>query len=202
MEQYLIPLLSRFQQSHGAQHAPSRLLQPWQKELHESAYTGTVLMDLSKAYGYVPHDLVFSKFEAYDFDNISLKLFHSYFSNRKQRVKIGSAISEWIDILTGIPQGSILGPLIFNIFINDLIMFIEKTDICNFADHNTLYKSSPSLSVVLNCLEHYITIVLNWFKVNSLKANPKKFRFMVLGGKKRFHSSAKLRTPIFFPKIK
>ena len=84
------------------------------------------------------------------------------------------------------PQGSILGPLIFNIFINDLIIFIEKTDICNFTDYNTLYKSSTSLSVVLNCLEHYITIVLNWFKVNSLKANPKKFRFMVLGGKKRF----------------
>ena len=51
-------------------------------------------------------------------------------------------------------------------------MFIEKTDICNFADDNTLYKSSPSLSVVLNCLEHDITIALNWFKVNSLKANP------------------------------
>ena len=61
-------------------------------------------------------------------------------------------MSEWIDILTGIPQGSILGPLIFNIIINDLIVFIEKTDICNFADDNTLYKSSPSLSVVLNCL--------------------------------------------------
>ena len=95
-------------------------------------------------------------------------------------------MSEWIDILTGIPQGSILGPLIFNIIINDLIVFIEKTDICNFADDNTLYKSSPSLSVVLNCLGHDITIVVNWFKVNSLKANPQKCQFMVLRGKKRF----------------
>ena len=84
------------------------------------------------------HDLIIAKFETYGFDNISLKLFHSYFSNRKQRVKIGSAISEWIDILTGIPQGSILGHLIFNIFINDLTMFIEKTNICNFTDDNTL----------------------------------------------------------------
>ena len=95
-------------------------------------------------------------------------------------------MSEWIDILTGIPQGSIPGPLIFNIIINDLIVFIEKTDICNFADDNTLYKSSPSLSVVLNCLGHDITIVVNWFKVNSLKANPQKCQFMVLRGKKRF----------------
>ena len=81
-------------------------------------------------------------------------------------------MSEWIDILIGILQGSTLGPLLFNIFINDLIMFTEKSDICNFADDNTLYKSSPSLSVVLNCLEHDITIVLNWFKINPLKATP------------------------------
>ena len=83
-------------------------------------------MDLSQAYDRRLQDLIIAKFEAYGFDNINLKLFHSYFSNRKQRVKIGSAIREWIDILTGILQSSILGPLIFNIFINDLIMFIEK----------------------------------------------------------------------------
>ena len=96
----------------------------------------------------------------------------------KAKVKIGSAIREWIDTLTGIPKGSILGPLIFNIFINDLIMFIEKSDIYNFADDNSLYKSSPSLSIVLNCLQHDITIVLNWFKVNSLKADPKNFNLL------------------------
>ena len=66
-------------------------------------------MDLSKAYDYLPHDLIIAKFEAYGFDNVNLKLLHSYFLNRKQRVKIGPA-SEWIDILTGIPQGSICWP--------------------------------------------------------------------------------------------
>ena len=86
---------------------------------------------------WLPHDLIIAKFEACVFDNTSLKFFHSYFSNRKQRVKIESAISEWIDILAGIPQNSILGPPIFNIFINCLIMLIEKTDIYNFADDNT-----------------------------------------------------------------
>ena len=79
-------------------------------------------------------------------------------------------------------------------------MFIEKTDICNFADENTLYKSSPSLMVVLNCLEYDITIVLNWFKVNSLKANPKKFQFMVLGGKKRFQYKCKIEDTYIFSK--
>ena len=129
-------------------------------------------------------------------------MFHSYFLNQKRRVKIGSGIRRWIDILTGIPQGSILDPLIFNVFIKDLIMFIEKTDICNFADDNTLYKSCLSLSVVINCLVHGITIVSNWFKVSSLKANPPKFQFMVLGGKKVSETSATLRAPIFFSKNK
>ena len=139
-----------------------QLLQAWQKEPDESSYTGTVLIDLLKAYYWLPHELITAKCEAYGFDNISLKLFQSSFLNRKQRVKIGSAISEQIDILIGIPQGFISVLLIFNIFINDLVMFIEK--ICNFADDNTLWKSSPSLSVVLNCLQHDITslsMVLN-----------------------------------------
>ena len=94
IQQYLNPLLCGFRQDHGTQHALFRLLQAWQKELDESGYTGTVLMDLSKAYDCLPHDLIISKFEACGFDNISLKLFHSYFSNRKQQVKIESAISD------------------------------------------------------------------------------------------------------------
>ena len=81
-------------------------------------------------------------------------------------------------------------------------MFIEKTDICNFADDNTLYKSSPSLSLVLNCLEHDITIVLNWFKINSLKANSKKIQFMVLGRKKRFQHKSKIEDTYIFSKDK
>ena len=109
-------------------------------------------MDLSKAYNCLPHDLISAQFKAYGFDNISVKFFYSYFSNRKQRIKTGSVISEWRDILTGIPQCSILGPLIFKIFTNNLMMFIEKTGIFNFANDNTLYKFSPRLPVVLNCL--------------------------------------------------
>ena len=90
MQLYLNTLLCEFRQGHGTQHALFRLLQTWQKELDESGYTGTVLMDLSKAYDCLPHDLIIAKFEAYGFDNTSLRLFHNYFSNRKQRVKIGS----------------------------------------------------------------------------------------------------------------
>ena len=81
-------------------------------------------------------------------------------------------------------------------------MFIEKSDICNFDDDNTLYKSSPSLSVLLNCLEYDNAIVVNWFKMNLLTANPQKFQFMVLGGKKVFQYKCKIEETYIFSKDK
>ena len=79
-------------------------------------------------------------------------------------------------------------------------MFNEKTNIYKFADDNTLYKFSPNLSVVLKCLEHDILILLNWFKVNSLKANRQKFKFMVLGGKNSFKYKCKIEDTYIFSK--
>ena len=96
-------------------------------------------MDLSKAYDYLPHDLLIAKLEAYGLDNDCLNLLLDCLSFRKQRTKVGFAYSKWSKIRRGIPQGSILGPLLFNIFVIDIFMIIEQSDIYNFADDNTLY---------------------------------------------------------------
>ena len=101
-----------------------------------------------------------------------------YLNSRKQRTKVGSSYSKWSEIKHGIPQGSILEPLLFNIFINDLFFFIEKSDICNFADDNTLYSCGENLKTVLENLEHDASKLSYWFKINSMKANPEKFQFM------------------------
>ena len=98
-------------------------------------------MDLSKAYDCVNHDLIIAKLEAYGVGENSLRLIQNYLSQRQQRVKVGSSFSEWLEIILGIPQGSILGPILFNVFIKDLFLFVKETNICNFADDQTLYAS-------------------------------------------------------------
>ena len=121
-------------------------------------------MDLSKAYDSIPHDLLIAKLEAYGFHLKSLNLIFSYLSNRKQRTKIGSVFSEWLKVVLGVPQGSILGPLLFNIFINDLLLFIKETDICNFADDNTLYACDVSLENVIRRLQNELINTNKWLE--------------------------------------
>ena len=137
-------------------------------------------MDLSKAFDCLPHELVLAKLHAYGVDIKSLKLLQDYLSNRTQRVKLDSTFSSWLKILLGVPQGSILGPLLFNIFLNDMLWFVEKTDICNFADDNTICSCAKSVNDVIENLQSDLKIVLKWFKNNQMMANPGKFQFMIL----------------------
>ena len=87
-----------------------------------------------------------------------------YLNSRKQGTNVGSSYSKWSEIVHGIPQGSILGPLLFNIFINDLLFVIEKSDICNFADDNILYSCEVNLKTVLENLKHDASKLLYWLK--------------------------------------
>ena len=98
---------------------------------------GALLTDLSKAFDCLPHDLLLAKLNAYGFSLPALRLVQSYLSNRKQRTKINSEFSPWEEILFGVPQGSILGPLLFNIFLCDLFFIMNDVEFASYADDNT-----------------------------------------------------------------
>ena len=127
-------------------------------------------MDLSKE----------AKLHAYGVNIKCLKLLQDYLSNRTQRVKLDSTFSSWLKILLGVPQASILGPPLFNIFLNDMLWFVQKTDICGFADGNTIYRCAKSVNDVIENLQSDLKIALKWFKDNQMMANPGKFQFMIL----------------------
>ena len=94
LDKYLNSLLCGFREAHSSQHALFKLLQAWQEELDKSGFVETILMDLSKAYDTLPHDLLVAKFEAYGFDKNGLNLIHNYLTNRKQRTKASSFYSD------------------------------------------------------------------------------------------------------------
>ena len=99
-------------------------------------------MDLSKAYHCLPHDPLLAKLSAHGLDQSAIALIANYLSNRYQRVKIGSTFNSYLEILRGVPQGSILCRILFNLFKNDLTFFIQEKEVCNFADDGLIYSCS------------------------------------------------------------
>ena len=135
---------------------------------------------LTKLMAVILYGLQIAKVEACSLVETSLNLLRDYLSNRKQRTKIGSSFSDWRDVICGIPQGSVLGPLFFNNFINDMILFVSKYDICNFPDVSAISSCGKRLGDILHDLKFDLGHILKWFEVNSLKPNSDKFQFMIL----------------------
>ena len=129
-------------------------------------------MEFSKASDCLSHDLFIAKLKAYGLDVGSLNFLLDYLSLRKYRTKVGSSFSKWSEICREITQGSILEPLLFNIFLNDIFFSVEKPKICNFADDNTVYSCGKDLAKIKEDLNSTMKNMLKWF-----------FQFMILGDK-------------------
>ena len=149
MNDKLSDFLCGFRKGFSTEDALLCLIENWRKCIAKGHVVGTILCDLSKAFDTLPHDLLIAKLAAYGLGSKALKLLSNYLKNRKQRVKAGSYFRDWIDILLRVPQGSVLGPILFNIFINDLLLFINDSSICNFADDTTLYTHDVCIEPVI-----------------------------------------------------
>ena len=145
------------------------MIEKWKNILDNGGVFGALLTDLSKAFDCIPHDLIIVKLEAYGFHIDALKLIHDYLSNRKQRVKVNDTDSSWKDIFYGIPQGPILGPLLFNIDLCDLFCFLGDLDITSYADDTTIHTVNEKKSQSLMRCTEATTAVIDGFPIDSSK---------------------------------
>ena len=161
------------------------MIEKRRKSLDSGGNFRALLTDLSKAFDCLPHDLLTTKLHAYGLDMPSLELLHSYLTKRSQAVKINKTYSSWSEILFGVPQRSILGLLLFNIFLCDLFLFVPDTGIANYADDNTPHTTNKHLETVLKDTEQESDSFLKWFTDNLLKENPEKYHLVVSTNEKR-----------------
>ena len=131
----------------------------------------------------IPHDLLLAKLSAHGICTHSLNLLNSYLTNRRQRVRVEDVTSDILYVNSGVPQGSVFGPSLFNIFINDLFDFIKDAKLSNYSDDNHLYFADSDPAVVEHVVNKELVDVCEWFRNNKMILNPEKCKALVLSRK-------------------
>ena len=172
--------ITGFRKSYGTQNSIVVMLQKWKRALDKGEYVSALFTNLSKGFDTINYDLLIAKLKAYGFYKEALKLMKSYLKNRKRKVQINNKFSSERDVIAGVPQGSIDGPLLFNLFINDLVFFIEQCSLSNYVDDNNLSISEEDKEPIKSMLSSDFLIVEDWFFENYMILNPENAILCVL----------------------
>ena len=141
------------------------------KAIDNDMYTTGIFMDISKAFDTIDHGILLQKLYHYGFRGVSNEWFCNYLNNRKQFVQFNSAKSTTDGISCGVPQGSILGPLLFILYMNDICYTSKLLNTILFADDTTVFYSHKNLPVLCDIMNNELKEVCNWFKANKLSLN-------------------------------
>ena len=157
------------------------MIEKWKRALDENTKVGAIFVGLSKAFDTLNHRLLPAKLKAYDLQPPALKQMGNYLTGRFQRIKVSNSYSSWSEIIAGVRQGSILRPMLFNIFSNDSFLYLEETFSSNYTDDNTLHLIRNTIESVKKPHSNDFKIIENWFHENLMVLNEKKCHGMCFG---------------------
>ena len=166
-----------YRKGFNTQHALLTLVENWRKSLDNKGFCGAILMDLSKAFDTLNHDLLIAKLHAYGFQHDTLKLLHGYLSKRWHRTKVNISFSSWEELIKGVPQKSVLGSILFSLYLSDLFYLSDFTEIRNFADDATFHACDNDLNNLIKRLEHDAVLAIQWFETNNMKLDKTNVTF-------------------------
>lgn len=181
---------SGFRAGHSTESALILMLDSWLKALNEGKFVGAVMVDFRKAFDLVDHDILLRKLKLYKCDDNSYSWFQSYLSGRTQQVTVLNSVSGPENVNCGVPQGSILGPLFFLLFINDLPLTLKTTvtSVDLYADDTTLYDVQSDKQILEENLQKSLNLIHKWCKENGLLLNTEKTKIMLITSRqKRSH---------------
>ena len=172
---------SGFRPKHSTCTALVNVTEDWYDSIDKGEYIGVVMLDLKKAFDTVSHDILVKKLSNYDISQQCVKWIGSYLSERRHITCVNGVKSESSICSCGVPQGSILGPLFFIIYINDLPRVAKNVKVSMYADDTVLYTSSKCINTVVNALNEDLCYVNEWLIDNKLSLNVSKSEVMIMG---------------------
>ena len=178
---------SGFRSGHTTETALILMTERWLKAINEGKFIGTIMVDFRKAFDLVDHDLLLKKLSYYKCGSNFINLMKSYLKNRTQVVSVNGTKSNTAEISSGVPQGSILGPLLFLIFINDFPLVlsgkVSSTDM--YADDTTIYDLQADMGTLRSNLQESLTILQKWCKQNGMLLNTEKTKIMFISTRQK-----------------
>lgn len=177
---------SGFRPKHSTESALILMIDSWLKAINEGKIIGCVLIDFRKAFDLVDHKILLKKLEYYKCSDTSLSWFQSYLSNRTQRVSINNNLSDPARVTCGVPQGSILGPLLFLIFINDLPLTLQEPTVVDlYADDTTFYDFQYDINKLESNLQYALNALHTWCRQNGMVLNIDKTKVLLITSRQK-----------------
>ena len=178
---------SGFRPVHSTESALIDMTDDWLSQINSGKMTGVAFIDLRQAFDTVNHCILVNKLRTIGASEITVKWFESYLCNRTQKVSFNGVMSDALPMTVGVPQGSILGPLLFLIFINDMSSVIKHGNISMYADDTTLYVSDTNVNIISEKLTEDIIEIKKWLGANKLFLNEDKTNVMLIGTSSKLH---------------